>query len=321
MRVFDAHEDIWTHIAQKRLAGEREVFKRYHLENHKKGSVKGGIFVIWIDPPFTNNPLERLETISREMQAEILENQEIIQIVKTYEDYEKSLSLGQLGVVIGLEGLSYITNSLKPLENLYGIGARHASLTWNEENALATGVRGSQDRGLTPLGKQMIREMEALKMIVDVSHANEKSFWDIASICSRPIIASHSNAKSMWDHPRNLSDEQLKLIRQTGGVVGINSYPAFVGKNRNMDDLINQIDYIVAKIGIDHVGCGFDFCDYLDWEKEDKTPNEASKDILNGLEGTAEIPKLFKSLKAIGYSDDACEKIAHGNFERLLKLF
>lgn len=316
MRVFDAHEDIWTHIAQKRLAGERDVFRKYHLNNHKIGQVRGGIFVIWIDPPFTEAPMARLETIVREMKNELVECGDILQIVKSYEDYEKALEKGLIGGLIGLEGLSYITDSLKPLEDLYEIGARHASLTWNEENALATGVRGNSDRGLTSLGRAAVKKMETLKMIVDVSHANERTFWDIAGICTRPIIASHSNARAMWDHPRNLTDAQLKAIMETGGVVGINSYPAFVGKGRNLEDLVNQVDYLVAKIGVDHVGCGFDFCDYLDWEREDKG---SSMDVLEGLEGTVKVPTLFSGLKAIGYSDEALSKIAHGNFERLLK--
>ncbi|GAU77809.1 dipeptidase [Fusibacter sp. 3D3] len=319
MRVFDAHEDIWTHVAQKRLIGETDVFKTYHLENHMKGNVKSGIFVIWIDPPFTENPMERLKVIVREMKAEIKESREILQIVKSYEDYESALKRDVIGAVIGLEGLSYITDSLSPLDELYAIGARHASLTWNEENALATGVRGSAERGLTALGRQAIKKMENLKMIVDVSHANERTFWDIMSKCSRPIIASHSNAKAMWDHPRNLTDPQLKAIKETGGVVGVNSYPAFVSQDRNLEGLANQVDYLVNKIGIDHVGCGFDFCDYLDWEKEDKTPNVASFDVLSGLESTIKVPTLFSKLRSMGYSEQALTQIAHGNFERLLK--
>lgn len=319
MRVFDAHEDIWTHVAQKRLAGETHVFETYHLENHLKGNVKSGIFVIWIDPPFTENPMERLKVIVREMKAEIKESSEILQIVKSYEDYELALERDVIGAVIGLEGLSYMNESLSLLDELYAIGARHASLTWNEENALATGIKGSESRGLTPLGKQVIKKMENLKMIVDVSHANERTFWDIMSKCSRPVIASHSNAKAFWEHPRNLTDPQLKAIKETGGVVGVNSYPAFVSKDRSLEGLANQVDYLVSKIGIEHVGCGFDFCDYLDWEKEDKTSNMPSLDVLSGLEGTIKVPSLFSELKSRGYSDLALAQIAHGNFERLLK--
>ena len=319
MRVFDAHEDIWTHVAQKRLAGETHVFKNHHLENHIKGNVKSGIFVIWIDPPFTENPIERLKVIVREMKAEIKESRDILQIVKSYDDYERALERDVIGAVIGLEGLSYMNESLSLLDELYAIGARHASLTWNEENSLATGVKGSETRGLTPLGKQAIKKMENLKMIVDVSHANERTFWDIMSKCSRPVIASHSNAKAIWEHPRNLTDSQLMAIKETGGVVGVNSYPAFVNKDRSLEGLANQVDYLVSKMGIEHVGCGFDFCDYLNWEKEDKTPNVASLDILSGLEGTIKVPALFLKLRSMGYSDESLAQIAHGNFERMLK--
>lgn len=319
MRVFDAHEDIWTHVAQRRLQGEKHVFRNRHLQSHKQGQVGGGIFVIWIDPPHTESPMKRLETIAAEMQAEIKENEDILQIVRCYDDYANAIKQGKIAAVIGLEGLSYIEDSLEPLEWLHSIGARHASLTWNEENHLATGVKGTPERGLTELGRTAVAKLESLKMIVDVSHANEKSFWDIVSVCTRPIIASHSNAKDLWEHPRNLTDRQLMALRDTGGVVGVNAYPSFVGENRNLEDLVRQVDYLVNKIGIEHVGCGFDFCDYLNWEKEDHSPNNASLDILSGLEGTHKVPLLFKGLSDLGYSDEALRKIAHENFERILK--
>lgn len=319
MRVFDAHEDIWTHVAQCRLRGEQDVFRKHHLENHKKGNVQGGIFVIWIDPPFTSDPLFRLRTIMRESKLEIESAKDILQIVKSYEDYESALSSGKIGAVIGLEGLSYVSKDLSVLDEVYEFGARHASLTWNEENDLATGVSGSMDRGLTALGISAVKRLETLKMIVDVSHANEKTFWDVMKIQTRPIIASHSNASALRNHPRNLTDAQLMAIKETGGVVGINSYHDFVGEKRTLEGLVDQVVYLVEKIGIDHVGCGFDFCDYLVWETEENRLTDTSIKKLSGLEDTSKVPKLFEILSDRGYNQNALEKIAHLNFERLLK--
>ena len=308
-RVFDAHEDIWTHIAQKNEKGETNIFDKYHLESHKAGNVQGGIFVIWIDGAYAKRPLDRLHMILKALKEESSKAQNFV-IAKDKAQYDAALGAGKIGVIFGLEGLSYIENDLSVLEMLYENGARHASFTWNEENALATGARGSVDRGLTQLGARAVKFMEANKMLLDVSHLNDKSFWDIMKIKSTPIMASHSNARALCNHPRNLTDDQLKAIRDIGGVVGINAYPGFVGAHKSFEDLVDQTVYLVEKIGIDHVGCGFDFCDYL--------KSEGTAEVIEDFSSHSDVPNLFSVLKSKGFKDDALQKIAHENFERLL---
>lgn len=104
-------------------------------------------------------------------------------------------------------------------------------LTWDEENALATGVQGDADRGLTETGRRAVRRIQEKGMVMDVSHLNEKSFWGVMDVTAGPVIASHSNAKALCDVPGNLTDEQLRAIRDTGGVVGLNAYCRFVDAN------------------------------------------------------------------------------------------
>jgi len=311
MRVFDAHEDIWTHVAQKMAKGEKDVFRKYHLEHHLKGNVRGGIFVIWIESEYANSPRQRLEEIVKCVKEEMRASNDIITVAHNAKEYHEAIAKGKMGVIYGLEGLSYIEKDLSMLDWLYAQGARHASFTWNEENALATGAKGTPTRGLTALGKEAVRKMETLRMLLDVSHLNETTFWDIAKIQTRPMMASHSNARALCDHPRNLTDDQLKLIRDLGGVVGLNSYPGFVSEKGDLASLVDHAIYLVEKIGIDHVGCGFDFCDYL---KDD------DGDVLKNLEDSSKAPNFFKMLSEKGYPKDALEKIAHKNFERLLEL-
>lgn len=306
-RVFDAHEDIMTHIAQKSALGEKEIFDNYHSKSHRAGNVQGGIFVIWIDAPYYDRPLERLEMILKALDTA---SESGFAIAKSKMDYDLILKGDKVGAIFGLEGLSYIEKDLRLLERLYEKGARHAGFTWNEENALATGARGTIGRGLTPLGKEAVKFMESKSMILDVSHLNDASFWDVMKLKTTPLIASHSNARALWNHPRNLTDEQLLAIRDIGGVVGINAYPGFVGKSHSFEDLVNQTVYLVEKMGIDHVGCGFDFCDYL--------KDEELAEVIDGFSDHSHVPKLFKALSDRGYSEDALEKIAHGNFERIL---
>ena len=126
----------------------------------------------------------------------------------------------QFDVILGLEGLRNVPN-LDAFDKLYKMGIRHAMLTWNEANHLATGIKGNPEYGITPLGKKFIKYMNEHKMIVDVSHLNEKSFYDVLNEKPEILIASHSNAYALSNHPRNLKDEQLIALRDAGGMIGV----------------------------------------------------------------------------------------------------
>ena len=199
------------------------------------------------------------------------------------------------------------------IDEYYEYGARHASLTWNEENKLATGVRGDSNRGLTQIGKKAVKKMQDKGMIVDVSHLNDKSFFDVIDITSSPIIASHSNSRALCNSMRNLTDEQLKAIRDVNGVIGFNSYKGFIDENKekhNINRGIDHIKYIADKIGIDHIGIGFDYNEYF--EDEDAP-------YIKGLENASKSYDIIIKLKEAGFNDDEIEKIEYKNFHRIIK--
>ena len=164
-------------------------------------------------------------------------------------------------------------------------------------------------------------------MIVDVSHANEKTFWDIAEISTKPFIASHSNARTLCDVPRNLTDEQIKAVAQSGGVIGVNGYIGFIKKcdfsspapienpdllsKLDLKDLADHIDYIAGLVGVDYVGLGFDFCEYLSEELRDTNPKN--------LEDASKCQNMIEELRKRGYSENDIEKIAYKNFLRVIK--
>ncbi len=319
--IFDAHADIWTDVTHKRLNGNRDIIKNYHMKKFRKGNIKGGIFVIWIDPPYDVNPEKRTLEIIENMSVEITENQDIIKIVKKSDDIYSALKEEKLAVTIGLEGLSSIGNRIDLINALYMFGARHASLTWNEQNALATGVKGDPSRGLTKYGVDAVKKLESLGMIVDVSHANERTFWDIYEATEKPFIASHSNCKALCDVPRNLTDEQLKAIAERNGFVGLNSFKDFVHPERDKQDienLANHIDHMVEVMGIEHVGFGFDYCDYLE---ADTCGSFATSDEVAtiGLEDASKTQNIVAILKNRGYSKDDIDKIIHGYFFSIIK--
>ncbi len=319
--VFDAHSDIWTDVTIRSLRGESDIFSKYHLERLKKGEIEGSIFVIWIDPPHaTTRPYERFLEIAEAVKKEISVAKDFV-IVKNYEEIQKAIAQDKFYVIIGIEGLSSIGENLDLIDTYYDLGARHAMLTWNEQNPLATGAKGDATRGLTELGKKAVKKMIDKKMILDVSHLNEKSFWDLTDMVEGPVIASHSNAKALCNVARNLSDEQLLRMRDLDAVIGVNAFNEFVhndASQQTLDNFVKHAAYIADKIGAEHVGCGFDFFEFLPSETSDSFVHQ---EVLNtkGLEDCSKVPVFIKKLKEVGFTEKEVEGICYGNFHRVIK--
>lgn len=319
--IFDAHCDIWTHVAKKRLDGEKDIIRKYHLSKFKASDINGGIFVVWVDPPYDKNPKYRTKQILDKIKEEIKDSHDIVQIVKKSEDFDIANENNKIAILIGMEGLQAIDDNIDDIEKLYSLGVRHASLTWNEENKLATGAKGNIDRGLTEDGARLIKKMEQLGIILDVSHANEKTFWDICKVAKKPFIASHSNCRSLCDVARNLTDDQLREIARRNGVVGVNSYEEFVSSDlekRTVDNLVDHIDHMVEVMGIDHIGLGFDFAEYLNTDTLKHYVSTYTYGV-KGLEDTTKAKNIIKVLEKRGYSKEDIEKISYKNFYRVIK--
>lgn len=313
--LIDIHGDIWTDVTVKRSKGIKNVIRDYHLDRFKKGNMAGGIFVIWADPPHDNKPKERLIESIKAMSSEIIESQDILKVIYNTNDFYKAMEEKKLAVLLGLEGLSSICKDIDQLYSLYQLGFRHAGLTWNEENMLATGVRGDVNRGLTQYGKDAVKVIEKLGMILDVSHLNDKSFWDVYNITTKPFIASHSNSRSLCDVPRNLTDDQIKAIGEKDGLIGMNAFHEFVHlepEKRTLDYLIKHLEHIINLIGIDKVALGFDFFEYLN---DDATSfADDSYAGLIDLEDISKANNLILKLEQRGFSKEDIDKICYKNF-------
>ena len=320
--IFNGHSDILSDINLRRLNGEKDVFRKYHYENFLKSGVKSAILVIWTDPDHMDNPSERTKQIINSMEEEFEEASDILNIVREYEDFEKGFKENKINTLIGMEGLSHIGDDIDLIEKFHNdIGLRHASLTWNERNMLASGVDNPQN-GVTDLGKKAIEKIEELGILLDVSHLNEKSFWDVVNIAQGPIIASHSNAKKFANVKRNLDDKQLLAIANSGGLVGINGVSVFVNDDKDkqeIDDLIDQIDYIKGLIGIEHIGFGFDFCDFLPTAYVGLPDPRTNSITVKGLSSEADILNLTNQMKKRGYTEEEIELIRYKNWDNLLK--
>lgn len=308
--IFDAHADILTDMYEESKKGNYDSFKDKHLAKYKQSEISHSIFVNWTNP---NNKTSKDFYDCFDIALDALKrNQDIFSICNTYNDILNAQKTSKIGVILGIEGLKYLDKP-EDIITLYNRGIRHASLTWNEVNAYGSGVSNTE-LGLTAKGIKLIALMEELGMVIDLSHSNEKTFKEIIHIAKGPVVVTHGNAKSLCDHRRNYTDAQLQMIKEKNGVIGVCAVASFISTNKaeqTVEHLAKHIDYIVNLIGIDHVGIGLDVCYYLD---EDGTSTN-----IEGLETISEVGNIFKALKCIGYTDDALEKIAHRNFDRILK--
>ncbi|MCR5481330.1 MAG: dipeptidase [Clostridia bacterium] len=317
---FDGHSDIWTDVTIRSLNGERDILRKHHLPRLRKGQIEGSIFVIWIDPPNDADPAQRCRQIMNAVRQEVQDCDEIA-IVKNYSEIEAAKAAGKFYVLIGLEGLRSIGEDLSKIDMLYDFGARHAMLSWNEENALATGVQGTPGRGLTDLGKKAVRKIIDKHMILDVSHLNDASIWDVLKIAEGPVVSSHANARALCGASRNLTDEQLLAIRDTNGVVGLNSFNKFISEeipDQRVENLVKHAVYIADKIGPEHLGFGFDFFEFLSTDSM-RSYSDQDTSYAQGIEDCTKVPHLVELMKKAGFSDAELEGIARENWMRVIK--
>ncbi len=311
MKVFDGHSDIWYDVYLKNH-GEN-VLLSYHLERLRIGNICGINAAVWTNPK-DENPTEkfmrmigiRSKYIRETKSDELVFVENSLQISEALKD-EKIL------VVSSVEGLVGIGSNIDFIGTLYDLGFRIISLAWNEVNLLAAGC-GCDDssKGLSDLGRKAVRIMENLKIVLDVSHLSERSFWDVVKIADRPFIATHSNAYSLCPVPRNLKDEQIKAVAQSGGLIGISALPQIVDlKNPSMEKVAEHVTYVAGLIGVDHICFGFDFFDYL--------PTSNNRKQTAGLEDVTRVPALIEYLRKNGFDEQDIEKIAWLNFISFLQ--
>lgn len=318
--ILDIHADIFTDIFNKRINGDKDIFKKYHLEKFKKGGVNGGIFVFWTKPDSKYDNYKTFKEMMKYAKDEIELSKDYISIVKNYEEYINAINVDKITAMMNLEGLSVLDGNLNYVEEIYDYGIRFSSLTWNEENDFACGAKVKHDTGIKKKGKDYIKLAQELGIIIDVSHASDKTFYDIYNNTTKPIIASHSNSRKLCNVARNLDDEQIKLIKDTGGIIGINAYRDFINKDKNKQNveyLVNHIDHMIDLIGIDSICFGFDFCDYIEDDVQDNIHER--NNVTKGIEEASKASNIFIELNKRGYTNEDIKKLSHKNFLNFIK--
>jgi membrane dipeptidase len=335
--VFDGHNDVLLRLGGPDGGGSGAFFERgeeghLDLPRAREGGFGGGIFAVWIPSPKQRTPeptprglppaLDAAYALRRSIsdaatlfRIEDRSNGEF-RVVHTAAEAQKCLDDGVMAAVLHMEGADAIDTDLDALHVLYRAGLRSLGLVWGRPNAFAEGVavhfRRSPDTGpgLTEAGRRLVRACNDLGIMIDVSHLNERGFWDVASLTDAPLVASHSNAYALCPSTRNLTNPQLDAIAATGGMVGLNFAVNFLREdatrdaNTPLEVMVRHIDYLVERIGIEKVGFGSDFDGVL---------------ISQDMGDVTGLPKLMSMLKDRGYDDLALRKLAHENWVRVLR--
>jgi membrane dipeptidase len=238
----------------------------------------------------------------------------------TVDNIRNAKESGQLAIAFDLEGSEPLLGNLNMISFYYDLGVRQMLLAYNKDNRASGGCMEGKI-GLTDFGRDVIREMNRVGMIVDVSHMGYRATMETFDVSTAPVIFSHSNPNGLWEHARNISDEQIKACAQTGGVIGINGIGDFLG-GTSSELIVQNIEYVMDLVGPEHVGLGLDYVvdkqeliEYVEGHP-DIFPPDKIKDYLSLVE-PEQFPEFTELLCQKGYSERIIRGILGENFLRV----
>jgi membrane dipeptidase len=344
VKVFDGHNDalLVAHMREGKGVGsflERNDSGHLDVPRAKEGGFVGGFFAVmgmseatpgaWqitlndgavdarVAAPIS---VQRAQHTALTGAGAMLRLEELskgeIKLCTTAGDLDECLRNGALAAILHFEGAEPIASDLSTLEVFYRVGLRSLGLTWSRPNVFAHGVPfmfpHSPDTGpgLTDEGKELVKECNRLGIMIDLSHLNEKGFWDVAETSEAPLVATHSNAHALCQATRNLTDRQLDAIKDSQGMVGVNFAVSFLREDGGretdvpLSTVVKHFAYLVDHVGIDHVGFGSDF---------------DGAGIPNEIGDATGLPKLVAALGEHGFDDSDLNKLGHENWLSLLR--
>jgi membrane dipeptidase len=315
--VIDGHNDL----VLRRWRGEPA--KHIDLETAADAGFAGGFFAMYVPSPYDGDPLstpysmpfaaaipfEEAARVTEELFATLRALP--VRLAESVDDFRE----GEVTAIVHMEGAEAIADDLSNLADWYDRGLRSIGIVWSRPNVFAEGVPfrfpapPDTGPGLTDAGRSLVQACNELGILVDVSHLNERGFWDVVETSSRPVVATHSNAHALCASTRNLTDAQLFAIRDSGGVVGVNFAVTFLredGMNdfekTGLDEIVRHVEYLAERMGIDHVAFGSDFDGAV---------------VPAALGGVLGLPRLVDALRD-RFEPDEVERITHGNWLRVL---
>ena len=353
MFVLDSHCDTPSQILRLRDLSKDNAYSHVDFPKLKRGGVDAAFFALYVPARLDSaEGFEYAEKLLKGVQDSVDENSNVAAFAVSEEQAVENKANSLFSVFLGLENGAPIGDDLTKVKYFYDKGVRYITLCHSLDNQIcdSCATKVKTWHGLSPFGKEVVMEMNRLGMLIDVSHVSDETFYDVLKFSVKPVVATHSCCRALADHPRNLTDGMIKDLAAAGGVVQINFYPLFLDAgfskvlsesgitergevleaefiadpsdpakreawNMVQDELIalkrpsykliaDHIDHVVALVGIDHVGIGSDY-DGIEVAPE-------------GMEDISMMPKLFEELRHRGYSESDLEKIASGNFFRVM---
>ncbi len=305
--VFDAHCDTisrcyYLHEGLRCNTGDLSLEKTERFARYCQ------FFALWTTKEYTDGDgctmEEAYHTLLGCFRAQMACNSDKIIQCRTAQDVEQAHRCGKAAAFLTVEGAELLGCDPARLDQAAIDGVTAINLTWNYANALSGSSKEQPERGLSTVGRDFVRKMEDLHILVDVSHLSEAGFWDVAEIASRPFIASHSNAKSVWNHTRNLTNEQITAIIENQGVIGLNFYEGFVGASRDLDMVRAHLDRILELGGAGNVALGGD------WD---------GCDLIGDLPAIDSLPLLYEHLLLHGYEETVVQNLFYNNLMRVVR--
>ena len=305
--TLDTHCDTPMLFPQGIRFDQRDPRILVDLQKMTEGRLDATIMAAYLPQP-TENPTAYADHIFDKIETIVRENSRYLALAHTPDDLWKNKHLGLKSIMLVIENGLALDGRLENLQHFADRGIVYMTLCHNGDNDICDSASRSQNTwgGVSPFGEKVIREMNRLGILVDMSHAGEKSFYDALDISAKPIVCSHSSARALCDHPRNLTDDQMRALAAKGGVAQTTIYAGFLQKDAEATilDVIAHLEHAIQVMGIDHVGLGTDF---------------DGDGGVRGLADASELIHFTRQLLARRYSDADIQKIWGGNFLRVMR--
>lgn len=305
--TLDTHCDTPMFFPQGIHFDQRDPKILVDLHKMTEGRQDATIMVAYLPQP-TENPTAYADSIFDQIEVIVSQNSDYVRIASTPRDLWMNKHQGLKSIMLGIENGIAIDGKLENLQHFVDRGIVYMTLCHNGDNDICDSASKTQHthHGVSAFGEQVIKEMNRLGVLVDMSHAGEESFYNALEISSKPIVCSHSSARALCDHPRNLTDDQMRALAQKGGVAQTTIYHGFLKKDgeATINDVIAHLEHAIDVMGIDHVGLGTDF---------------DGDGGVRGLANSAELINFTRRLLARRFSEHDIQKIWGGNFLRVME--
>ena len=304
--TLDTHCDTPMFFPQNVNFAARDPRILVDLHKMTEGRQDATIMVAYLPQP-TDQPRQFADNIFDKIEQIVAQNADYLALARTPQQLWENKRAGRKSIMMGIENGIALDGKIENIQHFKDRGIVYITLCHNGDNDICDSARGSETHGgVSAFGQEVIREMNRLGIMVDLSHAHEKSFYDALELSKTPIVCSHSSARALCDHPRNLTDDQMRALAAKGGVCQITLYHGFLKKDGEATilDAMQHLDHAIQVMGIDHVGLGTDF--------------DGDGGIC-GLANSSELTNFTRQLLARRYSDEDIQKIWGGNFLRVMQ--